>query len=284
MTEPLETYRLHAYVDGQLAPDEAAAVERALAGQPEAAAEVAALKAQKRALHDRYDAWLDAPHRFSIGGAWSTAASGRASRRSWSGGWLGAALASMLAIGLGIGIVTGWIAHGRTVAADAVASKPEPASNVADAGLMQFVKTAARSHAVFAPEVRHPVEVPASDEAHLVAWLSKRLQAPVTIPKLGNAGWNLLGGRLLPAEAGPVAQFMYQDARGRRLTLAVSHERKGVEGSARHPQPSFRIAEEGDDTVFYWIDADYAYALTGRLDRGEMTALADRVYHQLDPR
>ena len=34
---------------------------------------------------------------------------------------------------------------------------------------------AARAHAVYAPEVRHPVEVDATQQDHLVKWLSKRL-------------------------------------------------------------------------------------------------------------
>src|SRR3954469_26045385 len=38
-----------------------------------------------------------------------------------------------------------------------------------------FPMRAARAHAVFVSEVRHPVEVDASQQEHLVAWLSKRL-------------------------------------------------------------------------------------------------------------
>ena len=55
----------------------------------------------------------------------------------------------------------------------------------------------------------HPVEVGADDEQHLVNWLSKRLGVKVRAPKLDDAGMSLVGGRLLPGENGPVAQFMY---------------------------------------------------------------------------
>ncbi len=34
--------------------------------------------------------------------------------------------------------------------------------------------------------------------------------------------------------------------------------------------------------MFYWIDDDFAYALTGQLARPEMTALAGRVHRALD--
>ena len=131
--------------------------------------------------------------------------------------------------------------------------------------------------------MRHPVEVGADQEAHLVAWLGKRLGAPVVVPHLGDAGWHLLGGRLLPAEAGPLAQFMYEDAGKRRMTLAVSHAKSVASGPEAGHAPSFRIAEQDGVTVFYWIDAGYAYALSAAIARPEMLAVAERVYRQLDP-
>lgn len=280
MNEPLDPFHLAAYVDGELSLPEARAVEQALASQPAAAAEVAALRAQRSALHARYDALLSAPHRLVVGErvaprsrrgifAWA-----RADSRMRFGG----ALAATLVVGCAIGLVGGWTARGqRTLQEEALVAARH------DTPLDAFVRTAARSHAVFVPEQRHPVEVAAADEAHLVAWLSKRLDAPITVPHIGDAGWRLLGGRLLPAEAGPVAQFMYEDARGRRLTLAVTRPLR--DENARRPadpETAFRIAHEGDETVFYWIDQRFAYALTGRLTRPEMTAVADRVYRQLD--
>ena len=48
----------------------------------------------------------------------------------------------------------------------------------------------------------HPVEVGAGDPDHLVAWLSARLGRPVRAPSLDEYGYQLLGGRLLPGEAG----------------------------------------------------------------------------------
>src|SRR6185312_11907936 len=82
-----------------------------------------------------------------------------------------------------------------------------------------IARRAAIAHATYSPEVRHPVEVGADDEQHLVNWLSKRLGVKVRAPKLEEAGMSLVGGRLLPGESGPVALFMYQSQNGRRLTL-----------------------------------------------------------------
>ena len=51
-------------------------------------------------------------------------------------------------------------------------------SVTASASPVSLARSAAIAHAVYTPEVRHPVEVGAEQEAHLVQWLSKRLLSP----------------------------------------------------------------------------------------------------------
>jgi anti-sigma factor RsiW len=136
---------------------------------------------------------------------------------------------------------------------------------------------AARAHLVYSPEVRHPVEVEAKEQDHLVKWLSKRLDMKLRVPLLTSEGFELLGGRLLPGNDGPVAQFMYQDSTGKRLTLYVTRPHKGDEVTA------FRFAQEGRVSVFYWIDRDSGYALSGELDRPQLARVASSVYRQLEP-
>ena len=136
---------------------------------------------------------------------------------------------------------------------------------------------AARAHMVYSPEVRHPVEVEAKEQEHLVKWLSKRLDMQLRVPLLTSEGFELLGGRLLPGVDGPVAQFMYQDATGKRLTLYVTKPHKGDELTA------FRFAQEGKVSVFYWIDANCGYALSGELDKTQLARVASSVYRQLEP-
>lgn len=136
---------------------------------------------------------------------------------------------------------------------------------------------AARAHAVYASEVRHPVEVDASQQEHLVKWLSKRLGRDLRIPVLGAEGFELLGGRLLPgADGAPVAQFMYQDSAGKRLTLYVSRRNRAEALTA------FRFAKEGPVSVFYWIDRDCGYALSGDIDKPALARIASAVYRQLE--
>lgn len=135
---------------------------------------------------------------------------------------------------------------------------------------------AARAYLVYSPEVRHPVEVDAKEQDHLVKWLSKRLDIGLKVPVLTDEGFELLGGRLLPGNDGPVAQFMYQDGSGKRLTLYVSRRGKA------ETQTAFRFAQEGRVNVFYWVDRDCGYALSGEIDKGHLSRVADVVYHQLE--
>jgi anti-sigma factor RsiW len=144
------------------------------------------------------------------------------------------------------------------------------------AAAVQLPIRAARAHLVYSPEVRHPVEVDAKEHEHLVKWLSKRLDYPLKVPVLSTEGFELLGGRLLPGGEGqPVAQFMYQDASGKRLTLYITRSKKGDALTA------FRFAKEGNVSVFYWIDNDCGYALSGELDKPALARVASLVYKQL---
>jgi anti-sigma factor RsiW len=179
--------------------------------------------------------------------------------------WLGyAQAAAILVVGIAIGLSMPFAWRGAPDSRP-MASAPALAAR------------AARAHLVYAAEVRHPVEVDASQQEHLVAWLSKRLGTKLKVPVLVDEGYELLGGRLLPGPEGPVAQFMYQEAAGKRLTLYVSARAKGEGPTA------FRFAQEGGVSVFYWIDGNWGYALSGEVDRPLLSRLSTSVYRQLNP-
>jgi len=179
--------------------------------------------------------------------------------------WIGYAKAAMLiAVGIAIGLAI-------------PVFRAAPPVVPPTAGPSTFPMRAARAHLVYAPEVRHPVEVEASQQEHLVKWLSKRLGLDLKVPLLTAEGFELLGGRLLPGPDGPVAQFMYQEAGGKRLTLYVSKPNRTDTLTA------FRFAQEGPVSVFYWMDRDCGYALSGELDRPTLTRIATTVYKQLEP-
>jgi anti-sigma factor RsiW len=216
----------------------------------------AEMKAISQGLHQLYDPVLDEPVPEYL--------RARIARRSR---WRMAAIAAgWVVVGVAVGVVAGWQLHAARAVATAQAEVPG------------FVKRAAVAHAVYSPEVRHPVEVGADQEQHLVAWLSKRLGAPLRAPKLDDTGFFLVGGRLLPGENGPVAHFMYQSKQGTRITLYVRTNPVG------NNETAFRYAAEGSVKVFYWIDRKLGYALSSAdVSTDDLQKVANAVYQQLNP-
>jgi anti-sigma factor RsiW len=123
-------------------------------------------------------------------------------------------------------------------------------------------------------EMRHPVEVGAAEEEHLVKWLSKRLGRALQAPKLDAFGFHLMGGRLLPADDVAAAQFMYEHEDGRRLTLYL---RVG-EGE----ETAFRFQQMGETATFAWVDQGCGFALTAAADRAQLLPIAEAVYRSYD--
>ena len=103
-------------------------------------------------------------------------------------------------------------------------------------------------------DARRPVEVDAAHEDQLVAWLSKRMGAPMKPPHLQAQGYTLEGGRLLPGGQGPVAQFMYRNELGSKLTLYVSNDVADV-GSAAGPDKALQAGVKNTDTAFRFARA-----------------------------
>lgn len=249
MTDPVREDDLHAYVDGALPEARRLEVEAWLAAHPEDAARVQAWAGQNQALHAAFDGVLNEPLPIDL----VRATRRRPARAPWRALVAALALAASGLIGYGVGLR---------------ADQPVPAP-------LHFARDAAIAHAVFSPEQRHPVEVDAAHAAHLVSWLSKRVGTQLKAPDFTARGFDLLGGRLLAGESGPVAQFMYQDASGRRVTLYV---RRAV---VENRETAFRHVTENGVEVFYWIDRDFGYALSGKIARPDMQKLADAAYRQM---
>jgi anti-sigma factor RsiW len=240
---------LHAYADGQLDDARRVQVEAHLAHDPAGTESVRVWREQNEALRALYNPVLNEPVP-----QWLLAE--RVPRWRWPSFALAAGL-------MGLSFALGWLSHSyRTDQFVEAATLP---------------RRAAVAYAVYAPEVRHPVEVGADQQDHLVKWLSKRLGNDLKVPLLTQQGFDLVGGRLLPGGKGPGAQFMYQDAKGQRITLYVALR------DAEPRDTAFRFSQEDKVAVFYWIDGKLGYALSGEMDRTSLLAVASVVYRQLNP-
>jgi anti-sigma factor RsiW len=259
---PVTDDELHALVDGQLAPTRVAAVLAWLHTHADDAARVASWQTQRLQLRQlaRHQALGEAPA--ALVGLVQRHAGLQRRRATWQQA-MAAAVLLATGVGAGMGASHWW---GRQAPPSSLASR-SPA----------FVRDAALAYAVYSPEKRHPVEVTAAEQAHLVQWLSRRLGTPLKIPDLSSQGYHLLGGRLLPGEESPRAQFMYEDEHGARLTLYVA-----VFSPGQAPSPAgFQSVREGARQSFYWVEDRFGYALSAEAGAPQMQALAREVYRQL---
>lgn len=247
---PITEADLQAYVDGRLEPQRRSEIETYLAENPADAKRIQSYQQQNIALTELFDAALNEPVP-----AYLNDFSGP--REAPSRMLRFGALAASLALAAGFG----WLLRGSM--------------ETAGLGSPAFAQRAMVAHAVYAPEVLHPVEVGAAEEAHLSRWLGKRLGLAVKAPNLRAAGFELVGGRLLPDAPKPAAQFMYQSAAGARLTLYVTPQ-------AQARETAFRFERADGVSAFYWIDQGTGYALSGDVERPALLRVAELAYHELN--
>jgi anti-sigma factor RsiW len=256
---PVEEDDLHARIDGQLPRERTEDVEAYLAAHPEEEARFSQYAQQRQELRTAFAAQASGPIPNRLRVAYLVAQQRRRLRRQF--GQIAAALCLIVLGGIG-----GWAARDLTGL---------PSSSSPEAVASTITADAIAAYRTFSVEVRHPVEVDAGQEAHLVQWLSKRLGRQLVVPDLAAAGFRLMGGRLLPAEDGPAAQFMYENGNGERLTLYL---RTGVGG-----ETAFRYHEEGGIGAFYWSDEGFGYAIAAKADRDLLLRIAEIVYQQTSP-
>lgn len=260
MTAPNRTITddmLHAYADGQLPAADRAAVEVWLAGHPDKLAEVESWQRQNEALAALFDPVAKEPIPARLGPQLI------ADRRGASrGGWQQFAAAAVVLIALG-GTV-GWFSR------DVV--------NPAQAASDLLIDNAVTAHALYVREKRHAVEVAATEEDHLVSWLSNRIETPIAAPDLTTEGFTLVGGRLLPeglgTGAGPAAQLMYENAAAERLTVYIT-------GALPDKLDAYEFTTRDGLDAFYWANGAITCTVVGSLPDADMKTVARKVYQQL---
>jgi anti-sigma factor RsiW len=281
---------LQAYVDNRLSDAARGEVEAYLASHPDDARRLAAYSHFNDALHEHFDpilsekipdrllACFDTPTESAPTASRISFAGIRARLRDWSGRLLGGGASGILVPASAVGgwrpasfaLTAAWLSLGVVLGWQMQLVLP-------NSDMPPMVQHAAVAYSTYASEVVHPVEVLASNEDHLEAWLSKRLGMKLQAPKLETVGFALIGGRLLAGTHGPAAQFMYEDGVGRRLTLYVKTQEMGYDKSR-----SFEFAQEKEVNAFYWIEDGTGYVLSGNLGRADLLKVAEAAHRQMD--
>ncbi|MFC7421523.1 anti-sigma factor family protein [Iodobacter arcticus] len=264
-THTVTEAELHASIDGQLAPARQQKVEAYLAAHPEEAQRMQSYQAQKQALRDLYNPVLNEKPSARLQYAAKPP-------RPWH--------LQRIAAGIVIAISSAgsaWVARGLVDENTLQTASTQPSSaDYAPHKLAGFAQRAAVAHVVYSPDKRRPVEVGADQAQQLEKWLSNRLGAPIKPPSLQSVGYTLIGGRLLPGERGPVAQLMYHDASGQRLTLYVTQEIT----SQAHTTSAFQFGQDGPVNVFYWVDKNMGYAISSGTAQPDLLRVAKFVHQQ----
>jgi len=248
-TIPVTEDELHAYVDNELPTERRGDVEAWLAAHPEDAERVQSWIRMAEELHARYDSIINepVPKRLELE---------RVEQQSRK--WLyGAIAASLIAFAAGGGV--GWFAHGAAASPSVFQS---------------FTLDALDAHRLYVVEVRHPVDVPGDQRAHLQAWLTKRCGWDVHAPDLEGTGLKLVGGRLLPGPGGPASFLMYEGPSGERFTIYAA--------KATTAETQMRYTASGNDGALAWAERGVGFVVTGGADRDRLTQVARLVYDQTE--
>jgi anti-sigma factor RsiW len=250
---PVTEDELHAYVDHELPAERRGDVEAWLAAHPDDAERVQSWLAMADALHARYDSVANepVPKRLELERLMQPP-------RKWV---YGAIAASLLAFIAGGG--AGWLVHGAAAT---------PSS------FQSFTADALEAYRLYVVEVRHPVEVPGSEKAHLQQWLTKRCGWEVLAPELAATGLKLVGGRLLPGPTGPASFLMYESPSGERFTVYTA------KASTEATQMRYTTQEHdgGKDGAMFWADRGVGYVVSGTSDRERLSQVARLVYDQTE--
>lgn len=105
-------------------------------------------------------------------------------------------------------------------------------------------------------------------------WFSAHLGTAVEIPALGSVGLSLVGGRLLAMEEGPVAQLLYEDLHGRKLTLGLAIQR--IE-----ERPTIRMASLDGLSAGYWQEGELGVAVVSETPQDQLMTIAAAVEAQI---
>ncbi|MEJ6392117.1 anti-sigma factor [Gymnodinialimonas sp. 2305UL16-5] len=251
--------KLSAFLDGELSPDETRSVEAALEADPALQRRLEDLMAADTLAQREFAAELDEAVPFALAAAIQGAPEAPSkpanspepvvTRRS-SFGLIAASLAGALAIGGGAGFLAGQN------------TTPELAS--AGGGWLEDI---ADYHAIYAEQVRHLVEVPAEEAAHIETWLSATLETEVRIPDLSGKGLQFEGARLLVAAGRPVAQLVYTD--GDRAVVALCQ----IQSNAPNTEFASRTINAFDMVTFGNDGSNFV--VVGDAGRPDLRAIAE---------
>ncbi len=262
----VDSAMLAAYCDGQLGEREAARVEQALLERPELRAELTQIAADRRLLIDALSASeadeAPDPAIAALADRLDRQLKIQSARRMGLRG--GAVVAGLVIIG-----IAGWVGHAAVTGTPMFARRFVDPDEMA-ARVPGFVADAAGAHAIFADDTVHPVEFEAADEAVMRGWFETHLGEGAVIPELDALGFGLVGGRLLADADGAMAQLVYENGKGDRVSLVFGP--RPVPGGT-----DLKLVHVGKRYASYWREGNFAWAVVEDSPGADISAVATHV-------
>jgi anti-sigma factor RsiW len=245
MSDAVSEMDLHAFIDGELPPERAAAVEAALARDAVLAARVRDFRADKLALIAAYRPLAEAPVPAALLAAARAGPSRAATKRR--GRYIVLAGAAALAASLLLTLTP--------------RAPRDPAIEQALAA-RENVRTPSREL-----DGHDPAGVEAADQA-----MSAMLGNPVRAPDLGRVGFKLVSAEIYGRTRSDAVQLRYEDG-ARRLFTVFLRPPAGPD--------AFEVTERGPVRICVWQNADVTAVMTGEMSTPELFRLASLAYSSL---
>jgi anti-sigma factor RsiW len=222
---------VHAYLDGELDPANALAIERRIAADPALAAERDRIAALRRLMHERLPRAAMPPGlRTRI--ETSVGLRRAPSRPSWR------ALAASI-------VLTAVVASGSTF----LLLGPNAADPTGDAIVAAHVR------ALMAPQ---PVDVVSSDRHTVKPWFSGRIPQAPRVVDLATAGFPLVGGRLDVVARKPSPTLVYRHRQHVISLTEVPTAGRADAAPVRASTDGYNLVEWVENGVAYWAVSDVA--------------------------
>jgi anti-sigma factor RsiW len=225
------TLLLHAYLDGELDPANALAIERRIASDPVFAAEFKRLEALQKLVRERLSGEAMPPGLRSRIEAAVGAKQPRV-QPSWR------SLAASIAITAMVASGATWIARG-----------PQPQDTISNAVVAAHIRS------LMAPQ---PADVVSSDQHTVKPWFNGRIPEAPRVVDLSQQDFPLVGGRLDVIGRKPVPTLVYRHRKHViSLTAVPAAEQTLSEASVRTPD-GYNIIRWSENGMTYWAVSDLA--------------------------
>jgi anti-sigma factor RsiW len=245
MSDPISEQEVHAYIDGELPPERAAAVEAAMDADPALAARIRDFRADKQALFTAYASLTLAPIPPSLQRAARNGPARRLPRRPVR--YLVFAAAVALAACLVLIVLP------RT-----------PGGTPVDQAMAARDNGRAPSRELIGND---GATVAAANQA-----MSDMLGNAMRVPDLTRAGFALVSTEIYGTSQSDAVQLRYQDA-DRRLFTVYLRPSAGPD--------AFEVTQRGPVRICVWQNADLTAVMTGAMPTPELFRLASMTYASL---